>query len=78
LFWLLHLGFLLITLVVTAIGFQHAFGVSGLWTIPVVVVISFLPFGRIMKLVLLIVGVYYLYTHGVDFGQIEKMFRPAS
>lgn len=73
--WLFSIILTLLTLLVTAIGFQMAFGVSGFWTIPVVIILGFFPFGRIAKLVLLAIGLWYLFQHGVDIAQIKAMFQ---
>lgn len=62
----LRLAITIATLIVTAIGFQQTFEVSGWWTVPVVIVIGFLPFGSIINIVLLLIGaVFLLRAYGV-------------
>jgi hypothetical protein len=74
-FSLLSLLLTCAAILVTAIGFQLATGISGLIAIPIVIVLGFLPFGTIIRWVLLAVGGWYLYTHNVTLDQVLGMFH---
>jgi hypothetical protein len=74
--WIFRLLLTLATIVVTAVGFQYLTGMSGLLTIPIVIIIGFFPFGNMMKLVLLLIGCWFIYAHGgITMAELERMFH---